>query len=116
MIVCTKCKIEKDESEFYRVKAKRNGRKSWCRSCCVLDVKKYKETHPGYGKWDRTKRNMFKHKARQAVTNAVRDRRLIKQPCPCGETKVQGHHEDYSKPLDVEWLCTKCHSKKEQGE
>lgn len=28
----------------------------------------------------------------------------------CDEpTKVQGHHHDYSKRLEVTWLCRKCH-------
>lgn len=41
------------------------------------------------------------------VGNAIRDVRLIRQPCRvCGTTKqIEAHHPDYSKPLDVEWYC-----------
>lgn len=29
----------------------------------------------------------------------------------CGEIReVQAHHNDYDKPLEVQWLCTNCHS------
>lgn len=48
--------------------------------------------------------------ARQAVLIALRKGDLTKQPCQqCGAAKTQAHHDDYSKPLDVRWLCQPCH-------
>jgi len=45
-----------------------------------------------------------------AVSNAVRDGKLLKLPClVCGVEKVEGHHPDYSRPLDVVWLCNPHH-------
>ncbi len=35
---------------------------------------------------------------------------IEKHPCVvCGDTKVEKHHPDYSRPLDVIWLCPKHH-------
>jgi hypothetical protein len=56
--------------------------------------------------------NPEKHKAYIAVNNATRRGKLVPQPCEhCGAEnyKTEGHHPDYSKPLDVVWLCRPCH-------
>lgn len=53
-----------------------------------------------------------KYRARTLAGNAVRDNKLLKPlTCQhCGKfKKLQKHHADYSKPLDVIWLCTACH-------
>lgn len=43
------------------------------------------------------------------VAEAIRLGKITPSPCEmCGEKKVQAHHDDYNKPLDVRWLCDKC--------
>lgn len=44
--------------------------------------------------------------ARRKVRKAIQRGKLLKKPCErCGDVNAQAHHEDYSKPLDVIWLC-----------
>ena len=63
-----------------------------------------------------------KRAANIMVCNAVRDGRLIKpRECSrCGGTpprrQLHGHHADYSKPLEVEWICSGCHGLEHFGE
>lgn len=59
-----------------------------------------------------SERNPVARKCTTAVGNAVRDGRLIRMPCEvCGSTdRIHAHHDDYSKPLDVRWLCPKHHA------
>jgi hypothetical protein len=50
-----------------------------------------------------------KYRARNAVNNAIRDGRLARRVCETCGKKAEAHHEDYSKPLDVKWLCVLHH-------
>ncbi len=43
--------------------------------------------------------------ARGKLNLAVYHGRVKRQPCWCGATRAEAHHEDYSKSLEVEWLC-----------
>jgi hypothetical protein len=51
-----------------------------------------------------------KKHARNLVAAALRHGRLVRQPCEvCGWMEAQAHHDDYDKPLDVQWLCRMHH-------
>ena len=47
-----------------------------------------------------------KYKARYTLRNAVRLGKVTKGCCEvCGSQKVESHHDDYSKPLEIRWFC-----------
>ena len=50
-------------------------------------------------------------RAHNAVRHALKRGELTKQPCAmCGTTeRIEAHHDDYAKLLDVRWLCFPCH-------
>lgn len=81
----------------------------------VLARNIYRKTEAGKDAFKRAHKNWaIKHperkKASQIVANAVRDKKLTKQPCfICGHEKVEAHHPVYSMPLDVVWLCVRHH-------
>lgn len=60
--------------------------------------------------WER--RNPLAKAASTAVGKAIRSGKLERGPCEvCGVTKrIQAHHDDYSKPLSVRWLCIDHHA------
>src|SRR5882724_9249490 len=56
------------------------------------------------------------NKAHMAVRYAIRCGRLIRpEACArCGKKcQPEASHDDYSKPLEVEWLCRRCHADKD---
>lgn len=63
-------------------------------------------------------KNKGKLAAHRAVGRALKSGKLKKAyRCQgCGAvTPLQGHHKDYSKKLDVVWLCAFCHSATHRG-
>jgi hypothetical protein len=62
-------------------------------------------------KWSRE--NKHKRKAHGKVSSAIRSGKIVRQPCiVCGEPNSEAHHEDYSRPLFITWLCTKHHNER----
>ena len=103
---CRKCTREKDQWNAARpeVKAqvKRNVAKFFARPENANKRTEYTRKH--------NQKYPEKTVSRQALLNAVRDGKLIRQPCSvCGKPNADAHHDDYSKPFEVRWFCTKHH-------
>ena len=113
---CTKADVRKNveknpekRAEYERERYQRPERKA----ASAESARKFHKRNPGKAvEYQRTARARApeKNKARAAVSRAMRSGKLVREPCEsCGAAKSEGHHEDYTKPLDVRWLCRKCH-------
>lgn len=127
MIVCNKCKIEKDDSDYY-------PRNKVCKECTKKRVSEYQKSDKGKEvhrqankKYNQTgqakeRRKIAEQKylalpttkkkqlAKWAVKRAVKAGILVKEPCKvCGRLNVHAHHPDYDKQLDIDWLCPEHH-------
>ncbi len=128
--VCNRCETDKHITEYYLQKGMADGRWNTCKDCVRERVKKHSYTEHAREvkrEWNKTVKgkaqqkrhterfrrlNPEKYKAHQIAGNAVRDSRLVRQPCEvCGDTKSEMHHDDYSKPLEVRWFCRTHHKK-----
>lgn len=131
MKVCFKCGIKKEMKEFYKHKAMSDGHLNKCKQCTKRDVRIHRANTESVREYDRT-RAKFPHRKEHAkriqakwisenrdgarahvkVRRAVKSGLIKKMPCEiCGAERVHAHHKDYSKPLDVIWLCPRHHHK-----
>lgn len=113
---CPKCQATKPVGDFHRHRREKDGRQSHCKDCQRAHERANREKRAAYGQAYRQRHPKKRH-ARNAISNAIRDGEL-KRPDRCedcggvgqSDSGIQAHHEDYSKPLDVKWLCRDCHS------
>lgn len=81
--------------------------------------KQYKSKHAKSknAKSDFKPRGCIKRNARQRVRDHVLAGKMVKpaecEHCSAGG-KLEAHHHDYSKPLEVVWLCKPCHVKADE--
>lgn len=87
-----------------REKARAASKKSRARYCAENKAKIAAYNKAYY--WS----HLDEARAKWQVRYAVKMGRLIRLPCEvCGSPKSEAHHDDYSKPLDVRWLCRPHH-------
>lgn len=113
---CSRCKAVGTEMVNH-AKGRDGTQYYYCRECNTSQARRYRETKKGkeniyravYKSIDKLR---YKQDARLLVRDAVFSG-LLSKPVVCEhcciEKKLNAHHEDYSKPLQVLWLCVSCH-------
>ena len=133
-MICKWCNTDKEKGDFYLHPMMASGHLGKCKECCKAAAKRnYRdkreqklqyEKKRNKTKWRkecalryqrrRRKRYPEKDRARRMVAYYVRSGKLLKRPCAiCRDKKVEAHHADYSRPLEVEWLCHFHHRQRE---
>ncbi len=94
--------------------------KIWYRDRNQDQIQKTREIARNFRKTEKAKTWQIQYKKREEVrilanttlNNAVRDGKLVR-PKNCSicdrEGKIEGHHANYDKPLEVVWVCKECH-------
>lgn len=125
---CFKCKETKPLSEFYAHSQMADGHLNKCKTCAKTDAynrRHFSDSRERILAYDRVRGNRQaydyvknyrinskeKYTAHQVVARLVNNGKLIKQPCcVCGSVvNIHAHHDDYSKPEMVRWLCAEHH-------
>ena len=138
--MCLKCKTNKPSEAFGKNRSRQDGLQDWCKECsreyrktkrCQVSKRKYWRSEKGkeakreyyqtpIGKTINQNQTKRRHRlypertyARQAIQRAIKSGKMTR-PDTCSVCGVPcepvGHHRDYSKPLEVIWVCGICHS------
>lgn len=131
MKTCTKCARELPLAYFYkRIRGKNIGRESSCKRCKSERNAEYKN-RPDIAQREQDRNlklrqarsdleynrryrraNLLRTRAHKFIALMVKNGLIHVESCEvCNEEKTDAHHDDYSKPEEIRWLCRKCHAK-----
>lgn len=116
---CVACKVAQNLA--YRQRRRAEGRPVG-RPAKPLRVPKLSEAERARLRQDFRKRyadpeKRRLHQVRSLTRHAIARGDLLRQPCEvCGAEQVEAHHDDYSRPLEVRWLCPVHHREHHQCE
>ena len=114
---CTRCGALKSVRAFTARPDSRDGLRSHCKACVAGYVRRWAATG-GRAVWRRNSQEMAarfpeRARARRLLRLAVKSGKIAKSPCAGGGTPCRGrleaHHPDYARPLDVVWMCQRHH-------
>lgn len=131
---CFSCHVVKSIEEFYPHAKMADGHLNKCKDCTRSDavdhrnknidkIRKKEKEKSRKAKPERVAKRkiqqrkyyqQYPEKTRAAVilSRAVKAKRIEKLPCAfCKAKRVEAHYKDYSKPLDVIWVCRPCHGR-----
>src|SRR5690349_10806365 len=125
---CFKCGAQKPRTEFYKHPGMADGLLGKCKPCTRADVRHNRVANGDYYRvYDSmryhhdparkanaiqsfaaaSKKRPERKQAADLVWRALRRGEIKPQPCwVCGGA-AEAHHPDYSRPLDVAWLCVR---------
>ena len=116
--ICKRCMAKKSLANYYadHEKWKEHYREANNRPEQVERRRKWSESPQGKAvvraQWKKYRADdLVRRAAHVAVQEARRLGALVPGPCEvCSKTPVAAHHDDYTKPLEVRWLCKQCHA------
>ncbi len=90
---------------------------SYCQKCALEKNQAWRRANK-YAQRPKTEEQKLKHQVRTLTRTYIRSGKLIKQPCEvCGNhEQIEAHHDDYTKPMDIRWLCRKHHREHHEAE
>lgn len=127
LMPCMKCNVTKPINLFYNCNIRKRTNTGECKSCAKTRIRaSQKQPHRlayyASAEGKQAAVNNFnnyvakypnRYAVRRETSNAIQRGYLVRAlTCECCDKagKIEAHHDDYNKALDVRWLCTTCHN------